>query len=71
MNTYTTKALEFALGQYLSEVPEGTPEEALEKVRQGDDDVVIWEPFENWSYEELADQIEELATQITDNFEQR
>ena len=66
--TYSNTALEAALGHYLAEVPEGTPAEALEKVRQGDDSVVIWEPFENWHYEELADQIEETATILTDTF---
>lgn len=67
--SYTTKALEFTLGQFLSEVPEGTPEEVLQMIREGDDEVIIWEPFEHWGYDELADHIEEVAEAITDNFE--
>lgn len=68
--TYSDKALEFVLGQFLSEYPDWlTPRETLEAIRHGDDEVIIWEPFEHWDYDELADHIEEVAQSITDNFE--
>jgi hypothetical protein len=63
MNAYER----FALGHYLCEIPEGkTFGEVLEMVVA--DDVYVWQPFERYEREELAEKIEDMRDALFGTF---
>ena len=58
--------LQEACGHYLSSwTGTKTGEEILEAVTKGNSEVEVWQPFENWSPEDLAEQIEVTAESLT------
>ncbi len=59
------KALRTALSLALSEFPESwTNEQVLEGIHEDNELVVVWEPFENWSKDDIAEHIEVTANSI-------
>jgi hypothetical protein len=61
-------ALNVALGEYLSshidvETYEKATMEELEQMRE-DGDLIIWQPFEYWSLEDVIKQMESLASSV-------
>lgn len=55
-------ALNMAVGHYLSDFPDDMePEKVLELVRNCDESVVVWEPFDGWMFESVANAIESSA----------
>jgi len=59
----------FAVNHYLSEFPEGkTFEEILELVEEGDDEVIIWQPFENYHPKDVAQYIRDLCVSLAQEF---
>jgi hypothetical protein len=58
---------QFALGHYLCEIPKGkTFDEVLEMVIA--DDVYVWQPFERYEREELAEKIEDMRDALFGTF---
>ena len=56
------KAKWFAIGEILSSWPDDlTADQVISEVELATDDVVVWEPFENWDGEDVADYIRGMA----------
>lgn len=63
------KALEYAIGTFLTEWDESlTNDELMEQLEGGTADILVWEPFEGVSQEWLADHIETLAASLVITF---
>jgi hypothetical protein len=56
------KIEQFALGQFLSEYPDGMSyHDVLDLIYEEDDSVVIWEPFEHYSPTRVVEHIEGMV----------
>jgi hypothetical protein len=65
-----TKHESNAINYYLCDHPyKATFEEILKLVESESDDVVIWQPFENYSGEEVAELIQEMADNLKYSYE--
>lgn len=65
MNKYE----EFALGNFLSQWPEGkTFTEVLEMIEKEHEDILIWEPFECHDPEFVIEQIENMIISLEREF---
>lgn len=55
------KSWEVAIGHYLSDFPQDkTPEEIIELIKEDDDDIIFWFPFEGFDPEWVAEHIETM-----------
>ena len=65
MNVYER----FALGSHLCEIPENkTYDEVLDMLLNRDAEVLIWQPFERYELEDLAEQIEDMRDALLNTF---
>ena len=67
MNTLRETAETFALNQWLSDAPcHLTYQEILDQIRSEKylkgDDIIVWEPIEDYSGEDVAEMIEDTRT---------
>jgi hypothetical protein len=61
MNKFEESSIRFAFGHFLSDYPDDISiDDVLEGIGEKDD-IVVWEPFENWSAVEVCKQIHSLA----------
>lgn len=61
-----------ALGHYTCEYPEDkTFEEILKLIEDDSDDVIIWEPFEDYRGEEIAELISQMADSLKYSYEKK
>lgn len=59
----------FALNHFLSDYPDGVSyTDVLRMVEERSDDVVVWEPFERYPPEDVAEFIDALADSLKNNF---
>ena len=66
----------FALAHFLSEFPEGWDyDRVLETLEANDDDcrdnIVVWEPYEDWGVGELCEMIDDMKRDLEHNFLER
>jgi hypothetical protein len=63
-------ALTNALNHYLCDVPENNhPEEVLEMLSEGDDSLLVWEPFEHHPKSVIADLVDDLAHSLKHQYD--
>jgi hypothetical protein len=70
MNKFEKASYRAAFDECLSEYPEGM---SVAKVLEGigdNDDISVWQPYENWSSEEVCKQIASLAMSFRNFAEQ-
>lgn len=69
MNAYDL----FVLNHFLSEFPEGWDfDRVLETLEENDDDcrdnIVVWEPYEDWDRSQLCEAIEDMRVDLERKF---
>jgi hypothetical protein len=70
-NPIVEQAEHDALGQYLSEWPENKSfAQVLQLIRRQSDAVLVWEPFENYDGDKLAEMIADCADYRVDNYKE-
>lgn len=62
------RALDMAIGHYLSDFPDNrTNDEIMNLIRENDDDIVLWQPFEGSDPQWVAEQIETMCHSVLDD----